>query len=300
MFRTIVVGVDGRDGGRDALSLAGRLAPAGGGDLVAVRVLPFEHYTLRAGAAPYTTIGEHDARAEVEAELEQAGLDGRVEVVGESSPARALHRVAERERADLIVVGSTHHGRAGRVLAGDDAVAALHGSPCPVAVAPRGLAGREWNALATIGVGFDGSPEAGQAFALALRLARVCGASLLVRSVVATPLPYADFSAYEDEWTERAVAAAKAELVELLADVGVEAAGEVTTGTPVAELAAFSERVDLLVLGSRAWGPVRRIVMGSTAASLTHEASAPLLVLPRGAATGQPGEEEVAGRMTVA
>jgi hypothetical protein len=41
--------------------------------------------------------------------------------------------------------------------------------------------------------------------------------------------------------------------------------------------------------------------MGSTAASLSHESRAPLLVLPRGAATGQPGEEEpLRGHMTVA
>ena len=42
MFKTIVVGVDGRDGGRDALALAGRLALLAGGELLAVRVLPFD------------------------------------------------------------------------------------------------------------------------------------------------------------------------------------------------------------------------------------------------------------------
>jgi nucleotide-binding universal stress UspA family protein len=43
MFETIVVGVDGREGGRDALSLAGRLALVAGGELVAVRARPFEY-----------------------------------------------------------------------------------------------------------------------------------------------------------------------------------------------------------------------------------------------------------------
>src|SRR4051812_24223170 len=129
MFKTIVVGVDGRDGGRDALSLAGRLALVGGGALVAVRALPFDYYAPGAGAPPYTSIAEHDAKAEVEADLRTAGLEAEIRVAGETSPARALHRVAEREHADLVVVGSTHHGRVGRVLAGDDAAAALHGSP---------------------------------------------------------------------------------------------------------------------------------------------------------------------------
>jgi nucleotide-binding universal stress UspA family protein len=301
MFKTIVVGVDGRDGGRDALSLAGRLALVGGGELVAVRVLPFDYYATRAGAPPYTSIAEHDAKGEVEAELRAAGLEGEVRILSETSPARALHRVAEREHADLIVVGSTHHGRAGRVFAGDDAAAALHGSPCAVAVAPRGLSGREWKAVGRIGVGFDGGPEAGQAFALALALARESGACLHVRSAVATPIPYADFTAYDDDWTERALAAARADLAELLADVDVDVTSDTKVGLAVDELVALSAEVDLLVLGSRAWGPVRRIVLGSTAARLTHDARCPLLVLPRGAATGQPGEDESnASRMTVA
>jgi nucleotide-binding universal stress UspA family protein len=300
MFKTIVVGVDGRDGGRDALSLAGRLALVGGGELVAVRALPFDYYATRAGAPPYASIAEHDAKAEVEADLRTAGLEADVRILSETSPARALHRVAEREHADLIVVGSTHHGRAGRVFAGDDAAAALHASPCAVAVAPRGLAGREWKAVGRIGVGFDGGPEAGQAFALALGLARESGASIHVRSVVATPIPYADFTAYDDDWTERALAAARTDLAELLADVDVDVTSDTKVGLAVDELAALSTEVDILVLGSRAWGPVRRIVLGSTAARLSHEANCPLLVLPRGAATGQPGEAEpAASHMTV-
>ena len=280
MFKTIVVGVDGRDGGRDALALAGRLALLAGGELLAVRVLPFDYYASRAGAPPYTSLAEHDAGREVGADLERAGLEARVEIIGDTSPARALHRVAEREHADVIVVGSTHHSRVGRVFAGDDAAAALHASPCAVAVAPRGLADREWSGVERIGVGYDGGPESGQAFALAVALARDCDASLRVRSVVAPPVAYADFTPYEDDWTERALAAA---------------------GMPGDELVDLSERVDLLVLGSRAWGPVRRIVLGSVSAGLTREAHCPVLVLPRGAATGQPGEAEPKDtRMTVA
>jgi nucleotide-binding universal stress UspA family protein len=300
MFKTIVVGVDGRDGGRDALSLAGRLALVAGGELVAVRVMPFDYYASRAGAPPYGALGESDGRAELEADLEQAGLTARMLVVGDTSPARALHRVAEQEHADVIVVGSTHHGRLGRVFAGDDAVGTLHASPCPVAVAPRGLAGRDWTPVERIGVGYDGGPEAGQAFVLAIALARDCGAAIRVRSVVDTPVPYADAAAYEDEWTERTLAVARAELADLVADVDIAVTAETTMGTPVGELLALSEEVDLLVLGSRAWGPVRRIVLGSTAASLTREAQCALLVLPRGAATGQPGEEEPGRKMTVA
>ena len=40
MFSTIVVGVDGRDGGRDAIALAARLAVPAGAEVIAVRVVP--------------------------------------------------------------------------------------------------------------------------------------------------------------------------------------------------------------------------------------------------------------------
>src|SRR5215470_9435132 len=117
MFKTIVVGVDGRDGGRDALSLAGRLALVAGGDIVAVRALPLEYWVTRGGAPAYSVVAADDARAELDADLAAAGLTARTHVLGDKSPARALHRVAEAEGADIVVVGSTRHGRAGRVFA---------------------------------------------------------------------------------------------------------------------------------------------------------------------------------------
>jgi nucleotide-binding universal stress UspA family protein len=292
MFKTIIVGVDGRVGGRDALALAGRLALLAGGDLVAVRVLPFDYYVTRAGSPPYASLAEHDATNQLEADLTAAGLTARTRVMADTSPARALQRAAEKEAADLIVVGSTRRGRLGRVLAGDDAAATLHGSSCPVAVAPRGLEDQAWSRVRHIGVGYDGRPESRQAFALAAALARECGASITVRSVVGTPLPYADAAAYDEEWLSRAQAMATDEQHEVLAGAGVEANGDVVVGAPVEELVELSRRVELLVLGSRAWGPVRRILVGSTAGALTREAHCPLLVLPRGAATGQPGERD--------
>jgi nucleotide-binding universal stress UspA family protein len=148
--------------------------------------------------------------------------------------------------------------------------------------------------VSRIGVGFDGGPEATQALALAARLARDSGASLVVRSVVASPIRAVDFSAYDTDWLERSKQFAADELAEALAGIeDVEASGDVAVGLPVDDLVELSKQVDLLVLGSRGWGPVRRTVAGSTAAGVVRKASAPVLVLPRGAATGQPGERSL-------
>ena len=293
MFKTIVVGVDGRQGGRDALALAGRLALLNGGELIAVRVLPFDYYAAHAGSPPYASLAEHDAAREVGQELAAADLTATVRVVGDHSPARALHRIAEQTGADIIVVGSTHHSAIGRVFAGDDAAGTVHGAPCAVAIAPSGLADHEWPHVDRIGVGFDGGPEAEQALALAARLARDCGATLAVRSVVSSPISAVDMSAYDADWLERSKQVAEDQLATSLRALDIEAAGDVVVGLPSEELVELSKAVDLLVLGSRGWGPVRRAMSGSTAAGVMRKAYAPVLVLPRGAATGEPGERGV-------
>jgi nucleotide-binding universal stress UspA family protein len=292
MFKTIIVGVDGREGGRDALVLAGRLALLAGGELVAVHALAFDIYVARSGALKYNSLAEQDGQRQLDEALANAGLTARTRLLHDTSPARALHRVAEEEHADVIVVGSTHHGALGRVFTGDDAAATLHGSTCPVAVAPRGLADQEWKPVQRIGVGFNEGPEAHQALALAVGLAANCGASLAVRTVVSTPIPFADFTAYDADWLERSKDYAKQHVDEALSNLAVEASGTVVVGAPVDELVELSATVDLLVLGSRAWGPVRRTVVGSTAANLMRKAHCPVLVLPRAAATGQPGEQD--------
>jgi nucleotide-binding universal stress UspA family protein len=44
---------------------------------------------------------------------------------------------------------------------------------------------------------------------------------------------------------------------------------------------AKSEQVDLLVAGSRRYGPVMRALLGSVSTQLIHQASCPVLVEPR-------------------
>jgi len=295
MLKTIVAGVDGREGGRDALALAGRLALLAGGELVAVRALPFDAYAGRGGGPQHSALADAEAQRQVEHDLAEAGLTARTRLIVDTSPARALHRMAEALDADVIVVGSTRHGAVGGVFAGDDAAATLHASSCAVAVAPRGLADEEWTPVSRIGVGLDASAEAHQALALAVALATDCGASLVVRTVVPAPIADADVTAYDADWLERSKEAARQQLDGALADVTVEVSGRVAVGTPVDELVELSRTVDLLVVGSQAWGPVRRTLMGSTAAKLMRKAHCPVLVLPRGAATGAPGERDPAG-----
>ncbi len=57
--------------------------------------------------------------------------------------------------------------------------------------------------------------------------------------------------------------------------------GRAVYGLPGEELAAFSDEVDILVVGSRGYGPIRRLVLGSTSDFLQRHARCSLIVLPR-------------------
>ena len=63
MFTTIVVGVDGLPGGRDALVLAQRLADLAGGALVAVHVHPYEPFPLRGLRTDVEALAHEEAQA---------------------------------------------------------------------------------------------------------------------------------------------------------------------------------------------------------------------------------------------
>jgi len=57
--------------------------------------------------------------------------------------------------------------------------------------------------------------------------------------------------------------------------------GDVRYGDPSEELAQIGEGLDLLVVGSRSYGPVDRLFSGSTSNYLARHTPCPLLVLPR-------------------
>jgi nucleotide-binding universal stress UspA family protein len=124
MFTNVLVGVDGRQGGRDAIAL-GRLLGAPGATLTLAHV----YASFRAvGAGEASAIERGESQRLLENERETAALDAQLAVVDERPVGRGLHELAEERRADLLVVGSTRHALLGRVLVGDDCREALDGN----------------------------------------------------------------------------------------------------------------------------------------------------------------------------
>ena len=212
--------------------------------------------------------------------------------IADASPARALHRLAHDLHAALVVIGSTHRGPVGRVLAGTTADRLLHGSPCPVAIAPHGFAAGEPRAIETIGVGYDGSEEAQGAVNAALTTAGRFGARLRVVRVfdaaqVGTPALMAGggYMALHKETSRRSQ---REDLDRLVAALPEDVAAEAVflSGSPGRELVAQSESVDVLFAGSRGYGPVRSVLLGTVSHALVCGAACPVMVLPRGAHGG--------------
>ena len=88
---------------------------------------------------------------------------------------------------------------------------------------------------------------------------------------------FVDYKAKHREGLERAVAA--------LPD-DVSAKGVFVAGRPSAELAAQSEGVDLMVVGSRGYGPLAAVLLGGVTHGLVRTGRLPVIVLPRGEHAG--------------
>lgn len=275
----LMVGFDGSDGGRDALELAGLLARTAGAAALVVTVLPYGPLPTR-----YAVLGD-EAAEETASLFEEARarlVDPEVETraYGGGSPAAVMTGIAESEGIDMIVAGSPHRGAVGRVLIGSVADGLLHGAPCAVAVAPRGYA-REQRELRRIAVAYDGTPESTLALRRAEALAAAGCASLRILTAVAPPpvtvtgaLGYVPADPPEPD---RMLTAAINSV-----DDRVAADGRRLDGPPAAVLAeACKDDVDLLVTGSRGYGPLARVLLGSVSTRLVHIAPCPVLVVPR-------------------
>ncbi len=274
MFKRIVVGVDGRDGGRDALALA-KLLLAAGGELTLAHVISADAHAYGAAGAAYEAPEAERAEVLLETAREETGVEAHLRWRASSSVGRGLHELCELIGADLVAVGSSRRGLLGRVLIGDDTSAALNGAPCSIAIAPNNYS-QHPGAIRQIGVGYDGSPESEHALSVARMLAAAAGAKLSALEAVSLPSDAFLGPGAVDNTPQRVLEDAR-ERIAALGDVEPQAA----YGQPAEELALYSASLDLLIVGSRGYGPIGRLIHGSTSQQLAHSARCPLLVLAR-------------------
>ena len=258
MYRRILVGYLETESGHDALALGRALARATGAELVTA-------------TAP-------------------------------DEQGRGLAELARAHEAELIVLGSTHRGGLGRVIPGSTLEHLLGEAPCAVAVAPPGFAdpggtAGEWrplqaegddSGLRVVGVGYDASPAAAHALEFATELALRNRAAMRVFAVAPkhprlpggeAPTAAGNLPAEEEALREA--------LHEAVAELPAEARAlpVLRRGWAAEELVrAAATGVDLLLLGSRPGGPLRRTLHNSISSGVILRAPCPVLVVPTGIA----------------
>lgn len=272
----LLVGYDGRPASRDALSFAKALCETDGAELTVASVRGYWPELL---GESYGLVVKEDERWISRGATEVLGdTPFSVRVLAGGHETAGLKELAEAEASDMIVLGSTHRGRVGRVCPGSIGERVLSDAPCTVAVAPRGLADQRFH-LGTIAVGFDGSKQAQVALRTAIDLAKRTNASLRILAVVDADfvfgteiVPPGDEKARVERRLEHAVEHARHT---------VEAEGQMLYGVPSHAIPEAAEDADLLVIGSRGhYGAARRLLLGSVAARVTRTAPCPTLITP--------------------
>ncbi len=271
----ILVGIDGEEGGRDALALA-RALGGDGAELTLAYVAPGDGRATRAANLAFDAAVRADAELLLDHERAAAGVEAAVLLCEAPSVGSGLRHLAEEAGATIVVVGTSRRSALARLLGGDDARGTIREAALPVAVAPRGYAAAP-APIRRIGVGFDESDEALAALELARALAAGHGATIdVVEAVeVATWLVDPAVAPALSKDTEQRRQAAEERLAAL---PGVEA--HATTGLSIQEMRALATEVDVLLVGWRPHGWIERAMEGSTGEALSHDPRCPVIVVP--------------------
>jgi nucleotide-binding universal stress UspA family protein len=300
MVPEYIVGYDGGAASRAALEFTRVLARHTGADVMATYV----YATL---TSLYTTPFGFVAPSELYAETVQEGriaAEQRLEPVPEGVQRRAvpsgsvpmqLHGLARAEHAALLAVGATHRGALGRLVPGSIGERLVHAAPCPVLVVPQT---DRVAAIETIAVAYDGRRQSRRALRAAQALAWCTGARLrLIAAIDPWPseidLPRGidelgqAFGQHIDAVLERAATGLRAR------GFAVETHAE--RGAPGPSIVRRCEHgVDLLVTGSRGYGPLRTVLLGGASRHMVDHAPCPVLVVARGVSTTLVSDDVVA------
>jgi nucleotide-binding universal stress UspA family protein len=277
-IRTIVVGTDFSAPAATALGWASAIARAHGAALLLVHAYARQDH----GLSPQETRAALAGLAAVENEH---GLQVHVEM-REGPAASVVSAVATESRADLLVIGSRGRNPLSRLFLGSVADATLKQVSLPTLVVHPGDAQRAPRCTKLL-VGMDFTAEADRAANFATRLAApradaVVG--LLHASVIATPFVGVEVPAVpivEPAESEAPAREGLARRVKELGGHGVRLEGLTCPGSPVEAMrdVAHERGADVIVVGTAAPAGAARLLLGSVAADLVHQADRPVLVV---------------------
>lgn len=276
MFQTIVIGTDGSRTARVAEDAALTLATTVSSELLIVSA---HSAGDDAKATAETTVEEARQRAEA------AGVYART-VVAEGEPAAMIVEHADRDDADLIVIGDIGLGQAKRLRLGGIPDRVSHEAPCGVLIVRTSeLVGSAGPPYKSVLIATDGSSTASHAAQLGAELARTLSASITLAHV-------------GDSLMGRIVLKDTAERLG-----EPELPQRTATGDPGKTIAKLAKDAgcDLVVVGNKGMHGALRL-LGSVPNTVAHEAHCDVLIVhtvgrsPRDLKPGEGAIVEANGR----
>ncbi len=264
----------------DVLAFAALLAGADSRPLQAVTVYPGQ-VPVGVGRADSEWVAHNRAEAQAILDGARAAMPGTgvarwTARAAESAP-RGLHEVMEAAGPGVIAVLGSHDARGSRRTApGSTAERLLTGAPGPVVLVPWDYEEFAAPAIRRIAVAFIDTPDGRAALSGARALAAELGARLTIVGVMPAtagpglgePRRYAE--GVRDDFAGSIRAASAGEDVRLLEPPVVDALADL-----------LPDEFDLLVCGSRGYGPARRVLLGGVSARVLRRARIPVMVVPR-------------------
>ena len=272
--------------GRDALMFAKVWSQASGRPLKVITVYP--------GPAPIS-MGRVDAewvaynREDANDHLNEArsllpDVEAEFVAVPSDSASRGLHEVQEAAGSEaVLILGSQKTRGVRRTAPGSTAERLLHGAAGPVALVPWDYEAATDVPVKRVAVAYIDTEDGRAALTAAARMALEMKAELQL--VTVTPdtrvMPsMGEPSIYRDEERDAFVGALE-EASRILPE-GLVPTTRLLGGPVVDALADLRpEDADVLVCGSRGYGPARRVLLGGVSSRLLRHARLPVVVVPR-------------------
>jgi nucleotide-binding universal stress UspA family protein len=265
-IKRLLVATDGSEASQGAVAVAFELAKIYSIKLIAVaEVLSNLEYE---NAVPWVIAQaekEMQQRLEtIKGKAEEAGINCEIIVHRGEDPSEEIVDHAERNKVDMIVLGS--HGRTGikRFVMGSVAGNVIGHAPCKVLVVPRDAK----IDFRTVLVATDGSRHGDAAVSEAIAIAKSCDSSLIVLSVASLDEEIAS----AEEIVKRALDAAEKE--------GVKKEGMTLRGKAeeaIVEVAG-QKNAGLIVMGSHGRTGLINLLMGSVTEHVLSHGNTAVLV----------------------
>jgi nucleotide-binding universal stress UspA family protein len=228
------------------------------------------------------------------AAVAQEHVTGNVEVDLVVRYGDPVKEIINQPDANLIIMATHGHGTASRALFGSTADSVIRHGRTPTILVRTGARAVTPAQPTRVSVSLSGEPLAEEALPDAIRLAhnlnvplrliRVVNVETVLQEVGVERSVYEVSSVEEAAFSEahgtaeREADAYLTAVVKRIEGSGIPITTEVRTGTPVFEILDALTPSDILVMTTRGYGGLRRLILGSVAERLVREAPSPIMI----------------------